>query len=65
MTTNEQSKKTSAYIPVPGAMALWMIPGTDCVSERKHSAARHSTAPQGKARHRTAPHGASLRADEP
>ena len=33
-----------------------------CVFERKHSAARHSTASQGEARHHTAPHGAALRA---
>ena len=38
-----------------------VIPATSALTfEIKHSAARHSTAAQGKAQHRMAPHGAAL-----
>ena len=49
---------------VPGIwhQVLRIIPGIVCVFERKHSAGRHSTAPQGKARHGTASYRAALRA---
>ena len=50
------STTTTTWYLVPGSW--YLVPGTSHdtwygMFERKHSAARHSIAPQGKARHRT------------
>ena len=58
--SNEESKqndfaRTCRYLVPDASHDTWY-----CMFEIKYSAARHSTAPQGKVRHRTAPHGAAL-----